>query len=590
MENDDPGLQNRIHNREELSKELLSGTQEARTMVEALGISHLNPAEQGVALAALAKEKMSFYSNEYNMVDARTLADMGHGLALEVGEQWAIRITALRLATFYLRIGHPMLAIELLHDTTPPSDTIVSKLRHLEERATLALAHRLSGNATLASKVVTQCITDLHEVESELTKAITTYLQQHERKSEYIGMKERVTSFPRIDYIASILSLLTQEAIARGSEGDKQLNHHVVDHMLAFNTTTKQLALITPQDDPGFFAAYLREYIQLFNGLCWYAEPLQDNIKYQSLIEETFQQLQEWMKILPPYFWLGLRPARFLEAFFRAESWSEMIRSTGTKSIIDRLLHEAGDLHLPNFHYIFAEAFAHSGRYDDAVQQLEELLSNKYEKGRDPSLESHAKQLLTTIELERIGILLGVSKESTWWTHPITIQLEEIRIPVEPTLYLQELHKKPILRLIVDFDPHLQDYGIALFGDKLVEQWQGFQSTIISVGKREYSNVKWSTPVRRGGMTVEGIRMDVLIIRTKLEGMSLTLVFEGKAQEVVQEENHFRIAPSSLLLLRGAVFPEKLDPNTLLNFLTGLMTMDPAIREVTTIYVLKDSE
>ncbi|MHA2250551.1 MAG: hypothetical protein ACXAD7_09315 [Candidatus Kariarchaeaceae archaeon] len=574
--------------RQKLAKQLLSGSDEARSMIETLGISHLSPAEQGTALAAISNEKMNFYSGDYNFVEAHTLADLGYGLSIEIGAQWAVNITGMRLAVSFIRLGNLYAAINILQDIyeTYEQANRIQRLRRLEVFAYLTLAHRCAGNGEIADTCSNQVLLELNTEFGDMEDEIDEYLRSGEHKSEYIGMRERTTTFPRLDYIATILSILVEETLVRGNEGQAILSDLVLDRLLQLDNIVKILGEITPDDDAGFFAAHLREYIRLINGIYWYGDILLGNsdTKRRILLEQAFDRVKQWMQIIPVHFWLGLKPGRFLEVFIRAESWSDKIQS---EIIVKELLSRAEKIHRPSFHYVFAEALANAGRFEQAIYHANEILDPKHEKILDSSLNSLAKNLLYSIQLESVGILTGVTKESEWLPYPVIIRLEEKREPFEPEPYLGKEFKIPVLKLSFNYNEDLLQRGIAIFGDKLDEMWDDFQPRILSVGDRLFEDMNWHSPVEANGIIVKGIRMDIVVIRTNINEQSLTLLFEGKKQHFTKQENAYIVEPSSLLLLRGIIYPLELNPITIIQFLFDLMSKGSNTEFPTEIFVLK---
>jgi hypothetical protein len=327
--------------------------------------------------------------------------------------------------------------------------------------------------------------------------------------------------------------------------------------MLELDNVTHQLARISPPDDPAFFAAQLREYLRLFNGIFWYGDIMinNDGTKRRLLVERTYTRIHEWMEFLPVHFWLSLRISRFLEIFVRAESWSENIK---VDSIITKLLDKASKLHRPSFLYVFAEFNANAGRYDEALKFTAEVLSENYEKDIDPTLRSMAQRLQQSIELERVGILMGVTKPNEW-----------IKGVME--LLVAEEDQTEIFE--IDTQSDLMQYGIAIFGDRLAEQVKEIEEKIISFGPRKYDNSLWDTTPKNLGIRIEGTRMDIVLIKLTHNNDQISLLFEGKKQvEIPLADNVIRLEPSELLLLRGIHHKKELRVNDIIQILGDILT------------------
>ena len=581
----DPDLSKRQDKRAEIAQQLLSGTEEAQKMITNLGIGHLPPAEQGAALAALAMEKMNFYSNDYNFTEGHTLADLGYGLTLEIGEQWAINVTGTILAMYYNRSGKPMLVADLLLRIyrKSPEDTQVQRLRKMEVLAHLALSYRLSGNAPVADEAVELVQKKIEQELQKMEIQIEAYLKGEERFSEYIGIKERTTIFPRVDYLARILVILIEEGIVRGNSGKFEIKEEVFDRLLQLSNIIRILGEMTPVDDKGFFAAHLRDYLRLFNGVFWYDDVILGGpiTKQRLVIWEAFERVRQWIAIIPGHFWIVLKPSRLLEIFMRAEAWNKKIDVT---LIINEILHITEKIHQPSFNYVFAEALANSGRLDQATAYLREIIEYK---GVDETLAALTNNLLDSINLEKIGILTGVKKEVSWIIPPITIKLEDIKSPWEPESYLKEEFKDPVLRLSFEYHQEIIQLGIAIFGEVLTGHFSDFIAAITTVGDRTYNSSSWNTPAQAPGQTITGVRMDILILRTRMKNKSIVLLFEGKTQEIIEKSNQVEIKPSSLLLLRGIIQSDEIESKTIIRYLSDLMINGIDTQYPTDMYVLK---
>ena len=151
-----------------------------------------------------------------------------------------------------------------------------------------------------------------------------------------------------------ILVTLVEELIARGSNEDLLIPDEALDRMLELDNIIGILALMTPKDDPVFFAAQLREFTRIVSGLMWYGEVLLNNVgvKKRLLTDRVFERISQWIEIIPVHFWLTLRLGRILEIFLRAEHWSKVVN---IQRITNRFLTLAPKDQQPSFLYTFAE-------------------------------------------------------------------------------------------------------------------------------------------------------------------------------------------------------------------------------------------
>lgn len=528
----------------------------ANEAVENLGITHLPPAEQAVALSSLAREKMNPMSGDYEFSQAGQLAIMGKMLADEMFEQWATEMTTTVHSIYLIRSGQSEEAITQLEKIIPnmPTDTDIERLRRLESAVLLTLAYRISDRTSEANDSLQNNLNEVREEYEKTEVILARYLEEANIKSEYLGLNKRVTRFPRLDYFTRILAVLVEESIVRGGE-TTPLSDDTLDRTLELDNITHQLARISPPDDPGFFAAQLREYLRIFNGIFWYGDILvnNDGTKRRLLIERAYTRILEWLEFLPVHFWLSLRISRFLEIFTRAESWSDNIK---VDSITEKILEKSSKLHKPSFFYVFAEFNANTGLYEKALGYIKELLSPNYEKDLDPTLRSMAEKLQQSIELETVGILMGVTKHNDWMKGLLEIKFDDQT------------------KLEVDTQSDLIQYGIAIFGDRLLEKNPTLKENIVSIGPRKFDDNSWDTSdLVHEKKNIEGIRMDMIILQGILGDDKISLLFEGKKQQQIPlNENSTRLEPSELLLLRAIHHTKELRVNDIIQYLGDLLT------------------
>lgn len=529
---------------------------DAKEAVENLGITHLSIPEQAVALSSLAREKMNPMSGDFEFNHAGQLAILGKMLAEEMFEQWAHEMTITVHSIYLIRIGKTQEAINQLEKIAPnmPTNTDIERLRRLETVALLTLAYRLAGYVDQADKNLVKNLKEIRKEYEQTEVLLARYLEEANIKSEYLGLNNRVTRFPRLDYFTRILAVLVEETIVRGGK-DTPLPDDTLDRMLELDNITHQLARISPPDDPGYFAAQLREYLRLFNGIFWYGDIMinNDGTKRRLLIERAFTRIHEWIEFLPVHFWLSLRLSRFLEVFTRAESWSDNIK---VDSIVEKILDKSPTLHKPSFFYVFAEFNANTGVYDKALEYIKEVLSPNYEKDLDPTLGSMAQKLQQSIELETVGILTGVTKITDWMKGQLQVTFDDDKI------------------LEVDTQSDLMQYGIAIFGDRLLEQNPNVNENIVSVGPRKFDHSLWDTSnLILEKKHIDGARMDMVLVQGKLGEDNISLLFEGKKQsQIPLDETTTRLEPSELLLLRAVHHTKELRVNDIIQFLSDLLT------------------
>jgi len=573
-------MQVREQNRQKLAKDVLADNRMTQQVIEMLGIEHLPRAQQGVALSALAREKMNFLSVEYNLTEAHTLVDMGHAIAEDTDEQWAIQLTSMRLAMIYYRKGMALQAVKLLTKIykDAPQQTNIEQYRKLELLAHLALAHRLAGNAAMAEEIADQAHEQALQMYQNMEQDVNDMIKERASISQYMGLDEGGVSFPRVDYIFTIIVILAEEAIARGPTADLKIREAALDRLMELDNLIKILGNISPEDDTTYFSSQLRDYVRIFNGLLWYGDLLLPNAhtRRRYLVEQYYERIHQWSFLIPPQYWLTLRAARFLDIFLRAQLWAEF---DATK-LIDHLFENASDETKASWHYVLADAYSKVGKLDQAMEHLDIILndSKPYMVHAEDDVRILAEQLFQSIQLEALGVLVGVTDDQADWIQlPLSIQLDEVSSYLEPESYLQSEVRPPLLRMSFSEPP--EGSSIAVFGDKLLDQYEPYPA-IRQVGDRHYTDEQWTSTGK------QGIRTDVVVLRTELINQSLTLLFEGQPQEVADGQ----LQPSALLLLRGIIHQHPIDHDELLNILADLMAKTETVEEVTYLFTLKTND
>lgn len=570
----------REENRAKLAKEVLADNRMTQQVIEMLGIDHLPREQQGVALSALAREKMNFLSSEYNFSEAHTLVDMGHAITTEIGKEWAVQLTTMRLAIIYYRRGLALQAVRLLTETykNAPQETEIEQYRKLELLSHLALAHRLAGNTSLADEVAEQAHEQALLMYQQMEETIHTMIEERSSISEYMGLDESGVSYPRADYIFTIIVILAEEAIARGSKGKLNIQEEALDRVMELDNMIKILGNISPEDDTTYFSSHLRDYVRILNGVLWYGDLLLPNAhtRRRFIIEQYYERIYQWSFLIPSQYWLPLRPARFLDILLRADKWAEF----DTNKLIDRLFETAQDQFKPSWHYVLADAYSKVNQLDRAIKHLEIIMEDKepYMEHADDEVRSLAQQLYNSIHLESIGILVGtIDDSSDWITLPLSIQLDEVSDYLEPESYLQSETRPPVLRMSFEQPPEGQQ--IAVFGEQLLKNYPAYPA-IRQVDDRLYTDDTWPST------EYTGVRTDVVVLRTELPNQTLTMLFEGQEQEVVAGE----LQPSPLLLLRGLIHQHDMSHQQVLDIIVDLMSDPEFAEDVTYLFTLKSTE
>lgn len=594
---DDTDELKREYNRQMLAKQILGDQTMHEQIINILGLDRMSKIEQGVALTSLSKEKIHCFSGDYNFTEAHTLVDMGYGICKEIGEKWAMDIAQIRLAGYHLRSGRTMLARSLLSEVIAdyPLDTIVNKLRYLEIKSLLALANRLSGFKEIADILVKETYSDLEVIFNDMQEDIQAYIASGEKKSQFIGMAEDGGSFPRVDMVGTILITLIEEGIAMGSDNKAKTSDVVLNRLLEFDNIVDILTKMTPPDDTGFFASFLRDYVRFFEALFWYDDFLlqNDNIKRQVLLERFYLIVNEWLTMIPTQFWLPLRPAKIIEIFLRAGKWHDKIDG---EKIPQFFLSNSSEYHLPNFYYAVADANAKVGNYDISVALLDKMM--KVET-LEENLREMAEKLKWSVQLEMNGILMGVDMLESRLNLPVSIQLNQLRHHLEPETYMGEMLDEtlPILRL--SFEPSsIIENNIAIFGDRLLVVQEKINEQLISVGEYFYNHLFWdygqqlkSWNIQNpGDYNIIGSRMEVVIIQSVIRESPVYLLFEGQQQSLSLHGKEITIKPSPLLILRGVIQHINMELFELMELLVMVMQGDTDILADTTIYVMKKQD
>ncbi|MCY3411509.1 MAG: hypothetical protein INQ03_07765 [Candidatus Heimdallarchaeota archaeon] len=592
---EDMEAEHREKNRSLLAKQILNDEKMHEQVIGMLGLDRLPQEVQALSLSALAMEKLHPLSSDYNFTEAHTLIDMGYGMCVELGKGWTITLATTRLASFYLRSGNPLLASSLIRDQLDmySVSTTIEVLRKLEMQALLSLSYRLLGFSSLSQALNLEIYDALEPVFLEMQEEVNTYLQQESIKSSSLGPDESTLTFPRVDLVANILQIMVEDALCMGSKGTTKISNELLNRMLELDNMLEILTRMSPQDDPGFFASYLRDYIRLFSAFYYYSDLLinNDDVKRIVLLEQAYNRIKDWLLLIPTQFWIPLRPAKIIEIFMRAGKWHERI---DPDFIPHYLTDHSSEYHAPDFIYATADAAANLGEYIRALDILDKL--SKMD-GVNDGIREMVERRKWLIKLESNGILSNVSIVESRLDLPVTIQMQSIRQPYEPETYMKEMLENlaPVLRLSFEHNP-LVDQGIAIYGDRLPTC--EYRETIQSVGEYSYNHLYWDYGQRLLELGIQdpsqyspkGQRMEVVVMQTVWREEPVYLLFEGQTQTVKLEGDTLQIQASPLLVLRGVIEHIDLQLYELMEILVMLMTGELDQLDQTVMFFLKKED
>ncbi len=548
---------------DKLTMSVMSDEMMAKQMFELMGIESLSPEEQASVLSKIGLDKMHPLSAEYDFKEAQTILELAVKLAQKSHSKWVEQLAIFRLAKLRIRQGRLTEIQSLLFDMYQgySEETVTDRLRKTEILANFALVNRLAGNIVIADHAIYRCNNNLQSIFKEILPELDSY--DGERNSE----------FPRVDMVADIISVLADEAIVQGPHDKLSLPDVVLDKLLQLDNMLDILAQITDKSTPMLFYPQLQEYIRLINGLYWYGEVLLQNNgpKRQVLLENSFIRVMQWLEFVPVENWMGLKLSRLLEAYTRADDWSERIDANQLK--IDLLASSSKD-YLPHMHFMIAQAEKNVGKLDFALGNIQKILQlgNLVED----TLRALSERMQWNLQLESIGILTGVKSIESRIKFPVTIQLNEIRSVTEPETYLRERFKNPVLRLSFDPNQPIVESGIAIFGEILSELIE-FQEEITHVGDHKYDDPIWSSPADKKGMIVKGIRLDILILSGIIREDIVHLLFEGKKQSKRTVNDITYLDSPSLLVLKGIISHNSVEEQEVIQMLIDLMAKNPDV-------------
>jgi hypothetical protein len=590
-------------NRVKLAQEIVDKTPGAMDFINDLGLNHLKIEDLAVALSAIGMEKLHFYSSEYNWSEAQTLIDLGYGISQILKEPWVHEITSIRLAYQEIRGGWVELARDRLltyqhrsignniekYDSSPE---VVTAFQNLEIKAYLALSNSFLSLESNTSELQDQVLYFWELMKDQIKDIIVNKVQS----SFYLGLKDSAFKVPRLDKLAFIQTILIYEAIAKSTN---HISNEVLEKFMILGRMCIILGEMSPQDDPPFYSALIREYFLLFNGLFWYEEALKENdldLVQKSILQAHAICLQ-WMYIIPPSYWIDVRPSRFLEIYYRSTIWYDQLSpELFIKFWLDNLPNEIK----PYGNYLVAEAQINTGLQAQAEENLLNIIDNKHS---DDQLKSFARDLIQKSLLEYDGIVLENKFKSSLDSLLVIIELPPGKTSTDDSsknkeLTLNQLKDKfedefqmtnirlpnPESLMMINFKPinDLIDKSISVFSEKFEEiifntpniKNQHFNQSIQVLGSKYYKDIHWQTPFEAISKKIVGIRTDVVVFNIKLDERYLALLFEAGKIPIEDTEKHIVIGSPTLYYLVGFASDKDLTPEILLEILSNLLNQE----------------
>ncbi len=592
------GYEEREEFRKVFAEKVINGEPDAQNFLTALGLEKMDLASAAVALSALGMEKMHFLSSEYNWKDAERLIDFGYALAVQTGQDWAIRKTTLRLAQQEIRSGHLERAkthlLEIRGDdlgldleSYGPPERLVKVFDNLDIEATLNLLKAfMNENVDSGLEKAVDHIFDLME------RDIKRLIAEKSHKSFFQGLQDSAFSVPRLDRLCFVQSLLVQQAIV---ESTSHFTDHVIRQLHVLGKFVILLGEMSPKDDTTFYAPQLREYIQMFNGIMWYEQPLAEtdlDLTQRAILQGHAIVLQ-WNDLLPPQFWLPLRPSRFIEIFFRNMKWTEMLDpSKFYLPWLDRLPKEIR----PYGEYMVSEGMLRSGRFEEGIAKINAL---REAQDLPDDLKPMVDELLQKTVLEAEGIFLDAPFQKRVDGTEVTLAVVKDIKTDDLTVRLETFGGNfdvpqfdRLLRLPLKEVEEIMPRHIAIAGEVVEniiystphQENQTLNQTIFTVGTWYYRDVHWQTPFTNAGKQYDGVRNDVIVFRLWIDSQELSLLFEAGRIPIEEGPNIIRIGTPSLYHLRGIL--GEMPPETILEWIDRLIQTPEKFKHID-IYTLR---
>ena len=535
----------RKSNRERFAQEILAKSDAAAEFLHTLGLGHLNPYDLAVSLSAIGQEKLHPMSPEYSWTEAETYLDLGYGLAQHLDSDSLKVLTSQRLAEQLIRGGWSSEVESILDQPEKLGESLKKDvsgeemgtvLSNLTSFAILQLAKAVMGKEWQREKLM-DSVSHLWEL---MRPEISRIIVQGEARS----FTQESTSVPRLDKLAFVQSFTVQAEIASSID---HFTDAAVEALQVLGRMVVILGEMCPKDDPLFYGGVIREYIRLFNGMFWHRTALHENDAdtIQTAIVQAHSIIVQWSKLIPPQSWITTRPSRFIEIFFRATRWAELL---SPRIFLDYWMKHASKEAVPYIKYFEAEALLNDGQKEEGEAIL--LGISDLSKA-DPALQEAVRDLLQRSSLETLGLVLNRP-------HQTLLPVLETIIEVPTGGGISEYSKltelmgiqlpDPDSLMRLQFKPVVERLGrtIALSGeamDDLIYQTpedprQFLNQTIVIAGGSYYRDVHWQTPFNAIEKTVNGLRTDVMVLRLSFEKDILTLLFEAEKIPVEERSGH----------------------------------------------------
>ncbi len=592
------GYEKRRKFRDVFANKIMQNDPDAVGFLYAAGLDRMDLASAAVALSAIGMEKMHFLSSEYNWDEAEKLVDFGFALATQTNQDWAIRKTTLRLAQQEIRAGYWNEAENHLRqlfkndlgldlDSYGPPERLADIFDNLEIAATFNLLNGFLNKVPVAD--VGKAVDHMYDLMEE---QVNQLIVAKERKSFYMGLHDSAFKYPRIDRLVSIQFLIVQEKIVRSRE---HFSDEVIHELHKLGKFVILLGEISPTDDPTFFAAGLRDYIQLFEGIMWYPEALHDNDL--DLTQRTILQghaiVLQWKDLLPPQYWLPLHPSRFMEIFYRNMKWTKILDPS---RFIDKWFAQLPKELKSYGEYMVAESQIRSGRIEEGLNLLKSILSKE---DCPDLLRQMVEELMQTAILEADGIFLDQPYQKRVDGTEVTLSIAKGMATDDLTIKLEALGGEfevpefdRLMRLPLKEEEEVMPKHISIAGEILEaivyntpnSPNQTLNQSIFTVGTWYYRDVHWQTPFTNYSKQYDGIRNDVLLFRLWKDGKELSLLFEAGRVPVEETSTKIRIGTPSLYHLRGIL--GNLPPEEILEWI-DILIQNPEGFEHIDIYSLR---
>ena len=396
--------------------------------LDLLGLSELNDEDKCLTLISLAKEKMHFLSEEYNLNEAAILLGLSHNINSSNHNYWVDYNIKLQISILYIREGYALKSIPILLEifNNAKQASSLDQLRKLELLSYIALAHSSGGNFTLSKEIISSVHEQTLQMFQNMEKAIFDIINHKNNEQNTNTNVLHINEYPRVDYIFSILMIILETSIIQNSPNPTIISQDTLGHLMEIDNLIFILGEFSNKNNPLYFFQYFRDYVRIFNGLFWYGDLLLNNDQSSRiyLIENYYQRVKQWSSFTPIHNILLLRPARFLDIFIRTSAflnidYNELYQIFIDKSPIDII---------PQWGYIVADALSKNNNFDKAMEELNKLTDpqNKSQKYIDEEFRIIITNLKNSILLTSLGLFDKFTVSSSIFeVSPIYITLED---------------------------------------------------------------------------------------------------------------------------------------------------------------------